>query len=283
MDIYLSVNNREDILKIPVLPKEYTINKPQALQVFETVSQEELQLIGVPKLKGITISSFFPIRSYTYLRDNTIKGWDYVYKIDTWILKKLPIRLIITDTPINMAVAVKGFEYTIKTDGDLWYTLELEQFNLLGYEDPQIAEEEEINMEELEKLKEQVEYLQRLVEELAKPYIYNYVDENMPEWARGPVNAAVRRNCLTGDGEGLNLDYKDLRHLTMLDRAGVFEFIYNYVDENMPAWAKEYVQKAIDKGYLTGTDLDEGGSAQYNLTTQDLRLITIMGRAGLLD
>jgi hypothetical protein len=27
-------------------------------------------------------------------------------------------------------VAVKDFEYTIKTDGDLWYTLELEEFPL---------------------------------------------------------------------------------------------------------------------------------------------------------
>ena len=34
-----------------------------------------------------------------------------------------------------MAVAVKDFKYTIKTDGDLWYTLDLEEFNLLNYED----------------------------------------------------------------------------------------------------------------------------------------------------
>ena len=38
---------------------------------------------------------------------------EYVYKIDTWIDLKLPIRLIITETPINMAVAVKDFKYTI--------------------------------------------------------------------------------------------------------------------------------------------------------------------------
>lgn len=74
-----------------------------------------------------------------------------------------------------------------------------------------------------------------------------------------------------------------MRHITILHRAGVFEFIYNYVDDNMPDWAKEYVQKAINKGYLSGMDRDENGNAQYNLTTQDLRLITIMGRAGLLD
>ena len=130
MDIYLSVNNREEVIRLPVLPSTFTISKPQTTQVFETISQGELQLIGTPKLKGITISSFFPVKDYPYLRDRSMKGWEYVYVIDTWILRKLPLRLVITDTPINMAVAVKNFDYTVKTDSDLWYKLELEEFTL---------------------------------------------------------------------------------------------------------------------------------------------------------
>ena len=82
MDIYLSVNNRADILKIPVLPSQFTISKPQSTETFETVSHGELMLIGSPKLKSISISSFFPIRDYPYLRDKSMKGWEYVYKID---------------------------------------------------------------------------------------------------------------------------------------------------------------------------------------------------------
>ncbi len=62
-------------------------------------------------------------------------------------------------------------------------TLDLEEFNLLNYEDQSNAEDE-IDMEELNKLKEQVTYLVVLVETLANPMIYNYIDENMPEWAR---------------------------------------------------------------------------------------------------
>lgn len=222
MDIYLSVNNRADILKIPVLPPSFTISKPQSTEVFETVSQGELMLIGSPKLKSISISSFFPVRDYPYLRDTSMKGWEYVYKIDTWIAQKLPIRLIITDTPINMAVAVKNFEYTIKTDGDLWYKLDLEEFNLLSYENPQ-EDGEEIDMEELNKLKEQVTYLVGLVETLANPFIYNYVDDNMPEWARSSVQKAIDKGVLSGTGEGLDLQYDDLRVLVWLDRLGLLE------------------------------------------------------------
>ena len=188
----------------------------------ETVSHGELMLIGSPKLKSISISSFFPIRDYPYLRDKSMKGWEYVYKIDTWIDLKLPIRLIITETPINMAVAVKDFKYTIKTDGDLWYTLDLEEFNLLNYEDQSNAEDE-IDMEELNKLKEQVTYLVGLVETLANPMIYNYIDENMPEWARKSVQKAVDKGVLSGTDEGWNLKYDDLRVIVWLDRLGLLE------------------------------------------------------------
>ena len=136
INIYLSVNNRADIIKLPVVPSEFTVSKPQGGDKVETVSGEELNLIGVPKLKSISLKRFFPVRDYTFLRDRSMKGFEYAYKIDTWILQKLPIRLVITGTPINMAVKVSNFEYKIGSDGDLYYTLDLEQFNLVGYDNP---------------------------------------------------------------------------------------------------------------------------------------------------
>lgn len=232
MDIFLSVNNREEVLQIPVIPPSFTITKPQTTEKFETVSGEEILLIGTPKLKSIAIESFFPVREYPYIHHTynpDMWGWDYVYMIDTWIERKLPIRLIITydheDTPINMAVAVTNFEYSMKTDGDLWYKLEFEQMNLLGYDNPVPwygDESEEIDLEELNALKQEVADLRRLVEDMGNPMIYNYIDENMPSWAHEAVQAAVNAGILQGDDGGLNLDYQDLRHLTILHRAGVF-------------------------------------------------------------
>ena len=131
MDIFLSVNNREQVLQLPVVPSAFTITKPHKNEVFETATQGELKLIGKAGLKGITINSFFPVRDYPFLRDRTHKGFGYGYIIDTWISEKLPIRLIITDTPINMVVAVDNFEYTIKSDGDLQYTLALSEVKLI--------------------------------------------------------------------------------------------------------------------------------------------------------
>lgn len=49
--------------------------------------------------------------------------------------------------------------------------------------------------------------------------IYNYIDENMPEWARPTIQEIVTKGFLKGDSEGkLGLDDKDLRIFVVVDR-----------------------------------------------------------------
>jgi len=116
MDIFLSVNNRAEVLQIPVVPSEFEVSKPQGNSVFETVKYGELQLYGTSKLETISWSSFFPAKDYPFLRSRQMWGYDYIAKIDSWIEQKLPIRFIITDTPINMAVLVDDFAWRMGTD-----------------------------------------------------------------------------------------------------------------------------------------------------------------------
>ena len=47
--------------------------------------------------------------------------------------------------------------------------------------------------------------------------------EQVPDWAQETVRKLVKRGCLMGDGEGLNLSEDLVRTLVILDRAGVFE------------------------------------------------------------
>lgn len=63
-----------------------------------------------------------------------------------------------------------------------------------------------------------VQQVQQTMEE-EQPMIYNYIDENMPAWAREAVQWAVDSGVLAGDGQGLNLDDRDLRTLCWLYRA----------------------------------------------------------------
>lgn len=56
------------------------------------------------------------------------------------------------------------------------------------------------------------------------------------------------------------------------------KMIYNYVDENMPEWAKPTIQKMMDKGLLKG---DENG--ELGLTDELLRVFVTNDRAGIYD
>ena len=55
------------------------------------------------------------------------------------------------------------------------------------------------------------------------------------------------------------------------------KMIYNYIDKNMPEWARPTIQKLVDKGYLQG---NENG---LDLTDELLRMLVINDRAGLYD
>ena len=75
-------------------------------------------------------------------------------------------------------------------------------------------------MSQYDELKATDEYQQSILDELTNPY--NYIDDNMPEWAREAVQAAKDKGIVQGDGDGLALTYSELRILTWMYRAGVF-------------------------------------------------------------
>ena len=76
--------------------------------------------------------------------------------------------------------------------------------------------EEDIDMDKLNELMARVEKLE-------KPMIYNYIDDNMPEWARPTVQKLVDKGFLKGDGGGLGLTDELLRILVINDRAGLYD------------------------------------------------------------
>lgn len=130
MDIFLSINNREQVIQLPIVPAEFKVVSPNKHEVYTTINQGDMKLIGQRGLKSLVIASFFPSKVYPFNRDNTYKGWEYVEILESWIDRKLPIRLIVTNTPINMLVTIdEGFEYGPQDgSGDVYYSLPLSQF-----------------------------------------------------------------------------------------------------------------------------------------------------------
>lgn len=56
------------------------------------------------------------------------------------------------------------------------------------------------------------------------------------------------------------------------------KMIYNYIDKNMPEWARPTIQKLVDKKLLLGNEKGELG-----LTEEMLKIYVINDRAGLYD
>lgn len=56
------------------------------------------------------------------------------------------------------------------------------------------------------------------------------------------------------------------------------KMIYNYMDANMPEWARETVQKMMDKGFLKGDE-----NRKLGLTDELLRVFVTNDRAGVYD
>ncbi len=70
--------------------------------------------------------------------------------------------------------------------------------------------EEELTMSQYEELKgliaAQSAQIDALKNEVENTMIYNYIDDNMPEWAREAVQWCADNGIIVGTGDGLNLD-----------------------------------------------------------------------------
>jgi peptidoglycan L-alanyl-D-glutamate endopeptidase CwlK len=86
--------------------------------------------------------------------------------------------------------------------------------------------EEPMTKEERQKFNAMIDVVENLslsVRKLESPMIYNYVDCNMPEWAKPTITKLLNKGILKGDGEGLNLNDDMLRILVINDRAGIYD------------------------------------------------------------
>ena len=97
-----------------------------------------------------------------------------------------------------------------------------------------LRNEEGLTMEQYNELKNLIEKQaaeindlrnvnQQLVNVVQTTMIYNYVDDNMPDWARPAVQAAMDCGAIQGDEQGrLGLSYKDLRAICREYRCGLY-------------------------------------------------------------
>ena len=86
-----------------------------------------------------------------------------------------------------------------------------------------LKESEELTMSQYDELKKMISDLSDKIDRLENPMIYNYIDDNMPEWARPTIQKLVDKGVLKGDGNGLNLTEDLMRMLVINDRARLYD------------------------------------------------------------
>ena len=87
-----------------------------------------------------------------------------------------------------------------------------------------VKTEGELTMDQYNELKTTITALNTKIEKLSNPTIYNWVDNNMPVWAKPTVIKLKNKGYLKGDSDGkLNLTDDMLRIMVVLDRSGAFD------------------------------------------------------------
>ncbi len=210
--IYLSVNNREEVMELPVIPPEFSVQKPQGDETFETVTGEELSFIDAPGLKSIAWDCFFPSKDYPFLRCSRFDDvWEYGYKIDMWIKRKLPIRLIISGTPINMAVKVTQFDYKLGTTGDIVYNIAFKEIPLID------TESEDLTLAQYEELSGRLDELSAKIDSLTGGKLIETIDDARPFYDQA-ISELQEAGYINGTGDGLDFTEDMARVVTIFYR-----------------------------------------------------------------
>lgn len=120
------------------------------------------------------------------------------------------------------------------TWGGTWKQADTPHFEIdIDWTPPKESEDNEMTTEERIKFNEIVNAVSDLrmvvdklgdrITKLENPMIYNYIDDNMPEWARPTVQKLVDMGIIIGDENGLGLNYSQLKLLVILDRSKAFD------------------------------------------------------------
>lgn len=129
MEIWLSFNNREETLQLPVVPF-FTISNPVNNHVINLHAVGDVNMAGNLGLSELEITSFFPDtnKHYAFAKES-LPPMDMVQTILKWRASRRPVRLIITEIDFNKPMLIEDFQYGHEDkSGDIYYSLQLKEF-----------------------------------------------------------------------------------------------------------------------------------------------------------
>lgn len=131
--IILSSDNEK--FTIPVTPRNYEIKTAQNNETIDILDFGEAMLFGNAKLKRLSFSGFFPHpkHNYPFIVGDVKTPIECVELLIKWKEAKKPIRVIITDSPVNLMMGLREFTYR-EQDGtrDIYYKLSFVEYKELN-------------------------------------------------------------------------------------------------------------------------------------------------------
>ena len=119
---------------LPVTPWEYTVTSGQMNKVVSITQVGEALVFSNPKLRTLRFSCFFPSlgHEYPFVVGDEKEPSACIELLTKWKESKKPVRVVISDSPVNMSMAIMNLEYS-ERDGtrDVYYSLELTEYKEL--------------------------------------------------------------------------------------------------------------------------------------------------------
>lgn len=131
--IELSVDNRREVIELPVNPAEVEFTEKQLNQTITLLNIGEANLKGERGLKLTKLSSFFPSEKSPFYKYAKRKPDQYVSLLNEWKRAGAVVRIIITDMKVNLAMLIDQFNYSMKEgDSDIYYMISLSEYRTLN-------------------------------------------------------------------------------------------------------------------------------------------------------
>lgn len=123
----------DERLVLPVTPTKYEVGNEQDNKSVNITQIGEALLFGNPKLITLSFESFLPAKGYPFIVGDKRKPAEIVALINKWKESKKPVRVIVSDGPINLMMAIMAFPWKKQENtGDLYYTLSLKAYKDLN-------------------------------------------------------------------------------------------------------------------------------------------------------
>lgn len=129
----LTSNNRSEGFVLPINPQSFELAGAALNQKVTLLNMGEVNLLGHRGLITGSLSGFFPSERSPHFKRADRTPIAYIRLLEKWRDSQTPIRLIVSGSEINLAMAIDKVTHSVREgDDDIYYTLELSEYRELN-------------------------------------------------------------------------------------------------------------------------------------------------------